>query len=157
MPATTARGTDAERTEEAAPVVLEEALELVADAAALLVLDDKRVELVTAGALDCVVLFVDGTLEGRMVGTTDGTLVGVSVPGTTEGMVSRFPSSLDTKSSEKHWHSRVSSRGTSRGTYEEDGEMLGASEESPVSSCGRAKAAAATRRSVKNWAFIMRL
>ena len=43
MPATTARGTDAERTEDAAPVALVEVLEVVADAAALLVVDGKRV------------------------------------------------------------------------------------------------------------------
>ena len=97
MPATTARGTDAERTEDAAPVALVEVLEVVADAAALLVLDDKRVRLVTAGTLDCVVLLVDGRDEGRMVGRTVGTLVGVSVPGTTEGKVSVLPSSLNTK------------------------------------------------------------
>jgi len=148
MPATTTRGTDAERTEEAAPVALEDVLEEVLDAAALLVLDGKTVGLVTTGTVDgaaAVVLFPGETVaetEGSDSGVVEisGGMkenVAVPVPGITVGNVSML-SSLCTKSSEKHWNSMVNSRGN----YE-----VGSGDSSP---CGRAKAAAATTRSVKN-------
>jgi len=109
MPATTARGTDAARTEEAAPVVVVEFAPVVTGA--LLALGVRDMRLVTLDAVAELVLFpvetvalTEGTDPGEVVGgssdgRSDGTEI-VSVPDIRVGNVSIFPSSLSTKSSE---------------------------------------------------------
>ena len=106
MPATTARGTDASRTEEAAPVVLEDVLEGAAGDAALLVLDVEDERVVTSGAVGTMgaeVLFEDervgetGGPDASVVVRSGGVTVAVTESVITVGSVSMFPSSLCTK------------------------------------------------------------
>jgi hypothetical protein len=106
MQATTARGTDAERTEEAAPVVV---ANVEVDAAGRLALDAKDVGLeVGEVPVGMLVLFPAETLpEALVVGITDVTggrdgIDTVSDPVMTDGNVSVFPGSLRTRSSENH-------------------------------------------------------
>lgn len=149
MHATTARGTDAERTEDAAPVEVEN---VVVDAEARLVLADVDVGLEVVAVL---VLFplerldaaelVTGTSDSdadtlvRSVGTDGGDTV--SVLGITLGNVSVAPASLHKNLSESRWNSAVKNRGTHEDTSG-GGETVGP--------CGTAMAATATARRVKN-------
>ena len=127
MPATTARGTDAERTEYAAPVAVEN---VEVDATGLLVVADRDVGLEVVLEEAVLVLFpvavvttalVTGTSDTeseplvRSVGTVGGDTV--PVPGITVGNdsvtpePSVAPTSLHMKSLENHWNSTVNSRG----------------------------------------------
>jgi len=156
MQATTARGTDAERTEEAAPVAVENVL---VDAAARVVLEDKDVglevicELSELSELRTLVLLagavtadelVTGATDTDELGRTDGRVGAgsLSVPGITLGNVSVFPPSLHKNSSENQ--TNVISRMSSRGTY------VAVAGVETVGPCGRAMTAAATARRVKN-------
>ena len=129
MPTTTARGTDAERTEYAAPVAVEN---VDVDATGRLVLADRDVGLEVLEEEAILVLFpvavvtkalVTGTSDADpdvivAMGTSDGDTV--PVPGITVGNVSVgpgasvAPTSLYKKSSENHWNSTVNSRGLRR-------------------------------------------
>jgi hypothetical protein len=108
MQATTARGTDAERTEEAAPVAVEnvlvdaEARAVVADVVGLEVTCEDA-ELVTFALERGAETLVTGATESDEVGRTDGRVgaVPVSELGITVGNVSVGPASLHKKSSEK--------------------------------------------------------
>ena len=154
MQATTARGTDAERTEEAAPVVAVENVEV--EAAARVVLEDKDVALeVICEVARRVLLPAETVAPGLVLGTGTVTsdpdaLVAVRAGGTdgsdavpelgiTLGSVSVTPPSLRKKSSENHWNSMVNKK---RGTY-------GGAVPDGVS-CGSAMAVAATARRVKS-------
>lgn len=152
MQATTARGTDAERTEEAAPVADEN---VVVDAGARLVLEDKVVGLeVLCEVVELVLLPVGRVARELVIVTTESdadAIVDVSVGGrdgtdavpelgTTLGKDSVTPPSLHKKSSENHWNSMVNKRGA----------YVGAGAVSDVSPCGSAMAVAATARRVKN-------
>jgi hypothetical protein len=103
--ATAARGTDAKRTEEAAPVVVDDLLVVAADAEDLLVPDDEVARLVVVGTV-VVVAFPIEVVAADVVGRSDGGMLGtvpLLVPDITDGNVSIFPSlPLRATSSEKH-------------------------------------------------------
>ncbi|SRR5258706_8443554 len=150
MQATTARGTDAERTEDAAPVAVEN---VEVDAEARLVLADVVVGLEVVAVLVLFPVEVEIVPKELVTGTSDsdadvlvksdGRVGGDTVPvlGITVGNVSVAPPSLHKKSSETHWNSAVNSRGTYEDTSA-GGESVGP--------CGAAMAATATARRVKN-------